>query len=126
MGGVPPNIGYFQGEIIQIVIFNGFLDVNSLDYDETTLEYGNTMSAVCSLLDDNYIRYGKCQRYLNRGEVCPPPTTQVSELCISDLDRYVCNIVIYPSYKQRYSSYTIYKVVAKVDSEVLIYTCICV
>ena len=90
MGGVPPNIGYFQGEIIQIVIFNGFLDVNSLgmDYDETALEYGNTMTAVCSLLDGDYVRYGKCQHYLKRAEVCPPPTTQVSELCISDLDRY--------------------------------------
>ena len=104
MGGVPPNIGYFQGEIIQIIIFNGLLDVDSLanDYDETTLEYGNTMSAVCSLLDDNYIQYGKCQHYLKRGEVCPPPTTQVSELCMSDLDRYVIFHYL--------SSYNIFKV----------------
>ena len=89
MGGVPPNINYFQGEIVQIVIFNGFLDVSSLDYDATVLEYSNIMSAVCSLLDSNYVRYGKCQKYLTRGEVCPPPTTQSSELCISDLDRFV-------------------------------------
>lgn len=86
---MPPNTGYFQGKIIQIVIFNGFLDVNSLgmDYDENFLEYGNTMSSVCSLLDGNYKRYGMCQHYLKRNEVCPPPTMQSSELCISDLDR---------------------------------------
>ena len=87
MGGIPPNIGYFKGEIIQIVIFNGFLDVNSLDYDESILDYGNTMSAVCSLIDGNYVRYGKCQHYLERNEACPPPTLPSSELCISDLDR---------------------------------------
>ena len=85
---MPPNIGYFQGNIIQIVIFNGFLDVNSLDYDETIYEYNNTMSAVCSLLNSNYVRYGKCQHYLKRGEVCPSPTAPSSELCISDLDRF--------------------------------------